>query len=176
MSKYKSREDLFKASRSISNSEWTRWINSLLVNATSIREPLYHISFDGNLPSTVKPRPVFADSGTVHEIYNEPLPPRISTASTILGCWRGIYANFSDLFEKDSAEQEISIYVYLVKPRSDAKVLLPTVAQQEWLLYDAHMTGEYGIFGEAEFINLGELILANTSSAPDHKWDMFHPF
>lgn len=176
MSKYKSREELFKASRSISNSEWTRWIDSLLVSATSIQGPLYHISFDDNLPSTVKPRPVFADSGTVHEIYNEPLPPRISTASTILGCWRGIYANFSDLFEKDSAEQEISIYVYLVKPRSDAKVLLPTVAQQEWLLYDAHMTGEYSIFGTAEFINLGELILANTSSAPDRKWDTFHPF
>lgn len=176
MSKYKTREDLFKASRSLSDSEWTKWIDSLLVSAGSVQEPLYHISFDNNLPSTVKSRPVFADSGTVHEIYNEPLPPRISTASTILGCWRGIYANFSDLFEKDNAEQEISIYVYLVKPRSDAKVLLPAVAQQEWLLYDAHMTGEYSIFGTAEFINLGELILENTSAAPDRKWDTFHPF
>ena len=176
MSKYKTREDLFRASRNLSDSEWTTWIDSLLVSAGSVQEPLYHISFDNNVPSVVKPRPVFADSGTVHEIYNEPLPPRISTASTILGCWRGIYANFSDLFEKDSAEQEITIYVYLVKPRSDARILLPTVAQQEWLLYDAHMTGEYSIFGTAEFIKLGELVLENTGSAPDHKWDTFHPF
>lgn len=176
MAKYQSREGLFKASQDVNEVKWNNWIYSLTVPVSSLDVQLYHISFNKNLPKQITAQPVYADGGETHEIYNEPLPPRISTSSNIMGCWRGIYANFSDVIEKDPRLRDIDIHVYLVHPDAGATILTPDVAQREWLLYDAHMTDEYSIFGSAVFEYLGEVCLKNTTTSPDEDWDTFHPF
>ena len=176
MAKYNSREALFRASLKQDETSWNNWIMSLCVNSTQVTDELYHISFKNNLPKRVIPQSVFNDNGVPHELYNEPLPPRLSTAPSILGCWRGIYANYSDLFERASPLKQISAHVYRVTPSSSAQVLTPQTATREWLLYDAHKTNEHCIFGEATLDYLGEIIIANTAHASNEQWDTFHPF
>lgn len=177
MPTYKTREALFKDSRTKSDEEWHNWIATLLVNPKTITDRLYHISFKDNLPKTITPQPVFATGGAEHVLYNERLPPRLSTSTSVLGCWQGIYANFSEMFERDvEKHKRITIFVYEVTPHVDALILTDKTATHEWLLYDAHLTKEHSVFGGCDLQLLGEVVLKNTAEAPDKEWTTFHPY
>ena len=178
MPTYKSREVLFTDSLSISDEDWHNWISTLLVNPNTIKSKLYHISFNGKLPKSVTPQSLHADvGGAPHVLYNERLPPRLSTSTSVLGCWRGIYPNFSELFERDVDKQKsITVFVYEATPHVDALILTPATATSEWLIYDAHVTKEHSVFGGCDLELLGEVVIANTADAPDSKWSSFHPY
>lgn len=177
MPTYKTREALFKDSRTKSDEEWHNWIATLLVNPKTITDRLYHISFKDNLPKTITPQSVFATGAAEHVLYNERLPPRLSTSTSVLGCWQGIYANFSEMFERDvEKHKRITIFVYEVTPHVDALILTDKTATHEWLLYDAHLTKEHSVFGGCDLQLLGEVVLKNTTEAPDKEWTTFHPY
>lgn len=177
MPTYKTREALFKDSRTKSDEDWHNWIATLLVNPKTITDTLYHISFKDNLPKTITPQPVFATGGAEHVLYNERLPPRLSTSTSVLGCWQGIYANFSEMFERDVEKHKlITIFVYEVTPHADALILTDKTATHEWLLYDAHLTKEHSVFGGCDLKLLGEVVLENSTHAPDEEWTTFHPY
>lgn len=177
MPTYKTREALFKDSRVKSDDDWYNWIAGLLVNPKTITNKLYHISFKSDLPKTITPQPVFATGGEEHVLYNERLPPRLSTSTSVLGCWQGIYANYSELFEKDvETHKHITIFVYEATPHASARILTDKTAQHEWLIYDAHLTKEHSVFGGCDLQLLGEVVLLNTSDAPDDDWTTFYPY
>lgn len=175
MSKYTSRETLYTALQSTPVETWNNWILSLTTTIDDAPD-LYHISFNINLPRHVIPQMPFAVGDAPHKLYHEPLPPRISTSSTILGCWRGIYANYSTLLEDHDDVECVRVYVYKVLPDKTAKILTPDVATTEWLLYDAHVTNEYSVFGSARLVKLGYIDIENTTKSPDRDWDKFYPY
>lgn len=177
MSTYKNREELYNDSNLKTDNDWHNWISTLLINPNKVKGKLYHISFNNKLPKTVTPQPVYATDGVKHMLYNERLPPRLSTSNSVIGCWRGIYANYSNLFENEpDKDKPIKIFVYEVTPHIDALLLTPETATKEWLIYDAHVTHEYSIFGDCDLKLLGEVILKNTTNEPNAHWDTFNPY
>lgn len=179
MAKYKSREFLFKESKQLNDKTWFDWIYTLTVPSSSIETKLYHISFDSNLPRVITPQyPKNVDGSTTpHPIYNERLPPRVSASPSVIGCWRGIYANFSEMFYKSvDVEKIITIYVYEVIPDVEVKILTPETATAEWLLYDSHFTNEYSIFGRCTMKSLGKIEISNNPLAEDSTWSRFKPY
>ena len=178
MSKYSSREELFESYQDMSDSDWTKWVLSLTTTMADVKVPLYHISFNNNLPRHIKPQyPAGGGTHAPHSIYHEPLPERISASPTIQGCWAGIYANYSEQFERDAVKEPlITFSVYRVVPDKNVRLLLPHVATDEWLMYDAHITLEHSIFGGCSLDNIGTMTIENLARAPDEDWIIFNPF
>lgn len=176
MAKYSSREKLYADYLKMDDELWCDWISTLLVDSSTITTPLYHISFKKSLPSTITPLEPHTHDSDSHPVYHEPLPPRISTSTSLIGCWRGIYANYSSLLESEEAEEQIVFHLYQIIPHPDSKLLLPKTATDEWLLYDAHETHEHCIFGQATAKYLGHVTIENTSQAPLVEHRHLYPF
>jgi hypothetical protein len=100
-----------------STGEWKKFIMGLTVPADEIDYPLYHLTENKpdnlNWVSNKKPRTTKkTDSNTPpHPICSEPLPPRISTAPTLEGCFGGIYPYLANTFQ-DKGIKEKEFYLY----------------------------------------------------------------
>lgn len=184
MSKYKSREEAYEAFCNTPAQEWYDWIESLAVEARTIKTPLYHLSFNGNNPGIWKPAKLKMSkdklpnpTGANSEILCEILTKGICTSSTYEGCWAGIYPNVNKLFENKSQHHDTgTVFCYVASPTSRTLVLTPEILDEEFLIWDAHYTKEYRILGECK-MELDSLItFKNTADYPRSKHTCVNPF
>ncbi len=101
-----------------------------------VSDLLYHLSFNGKLPTTLHPRQPM-DSVVVKGKYVEELPPRISFSPTIQQCFAALYPNISKYFEEENYPY-MDMYVYVPVGKSD-RIPNNEVINKVW---DAHVTGE----------------------------------
>ena len=180
MSKYKTREELYNAYMNSSSGEWKKFIMGLTVPADEIDYPLYHLTENKpdnlNWVSNKKPRTTKkTDSNTPpHPICSEPLPPRISTAPTLEGCFGGIYPYLANTFQ-DKNIKEKEFYLYQAIPDKHARVLTPTTANNEWLVYDAFLTQEHCIFGKVTMVLVETIVIKNPELVKEG-WTVSHPY
>ena len=184
MSKYKSREEAFKAFCETPTNEWHAWVESLAVEAHTIKYPLYHLSFNGNNPgiwsssnpsakSTKLPKP----TGIYTEILCEILPNGVCTSSTYEGCWFGIYPNVRKLFENKSQHHDVgTVFCYVAKPSPRTLVLTPEVMNEEFLVWDAFYSKEHRILGDCKMELDSFLTFKNTADYSNTKQQRVYPF
>lgn len=178
MAKYASREELFDAYLTSDKDKWNQWIMSLTVPANRVKQVLYHISFKDDLQGLWKPlNKDELPQEEQNEMYYEPLPDRVSTAPSIEQCFMGIYNNIRHLLEGKSKEHPtISFHLYRAIPKPGARMLTPEVLQREWLVYDAHITEEYCLFGNVEMVYEKTIVIENTADLPAKTRKVTHPF
>lgn len=184
MSKYKSREEAYKAFCETPTNEWNAWIESIAVEAHTIKYPLYHLSFNGNNPgvwspnratykSTKLPKP----TGKYTEILCEILPDGVCTSSTLEGCWSGIYPNVYKLFEKKSKQHDVgTIFCYVALPSPRTLILTPEVMDEEFLIWDAFYSKEHRILGDCQMVLDTFISFKNTADYPKRKCTETSPF
>lgn len=180
MSKYKTREELYDAYMNSSTGEWKKFIMGLTVLADEIDYPLYHLTENKpdnlNWVSNKKPRTTKKSGSNKppHPICSEPLPPRISTAPTLEGCFGGIYPYLAKVFQ-DKSIKEKEFYLYQAIPDKHARILTPTTATDEWLIYDAYLTKEHCIFGKVTMVLVETVVIKNPELIKDG-WTVSHPY
>lgn len=114
------------------------------------KSPIYHISFNGNLPSILEPRepygqPVEAKNKKSSKWWSkENLPPRVSGSPSVEQCFYATYPNYSSVY--DRMPGHVIAYVYQIvcekgSFRMDDKALI-----KERRVWDAHVTGEHAYF------------------------------
>lgn len=138
--------------------------------------PLYHISFNGKLEGIWDPEFNQRDDEDHpaepvppgEEWYPEPNLGRISVAPTIEGCFRGVWANLSDIHYP-----HMNFYVYSPVFKGKERVVTPCVLVADRLVWDAHVTQEYLILDEVEMKLVGEVQVVNRRMGP---YLRIHPF
>lgn len=150
-------------------------IQSILVKNLEVPK-LFHISFNGKLAGVWDPEFNQKDDDTHpavpvppgEEWYPEPSIGRISVAPTIEGCYRGVWANLSNIFYP-----HLNFYVYSPVFKGAERIVTPHVLVKNRLVWDAHVTDEYLILDEVEMKLVGEVQVINRSIGPYLK---IHPF
>lgn len=179
MRPHRSREELFDHYKSLSGKEWDEYINALTVPKHAVTYPLYHLSFALVESGVWSPLPTRENGSSEqpHPIYGEMLPTRISTSSTIEGCWAGVFAYlFSDLKGLNNGHKRIEAYLYKATPCRGARILTPDVLSEFYLVQDAHLTQEHCILGDANVQLDSKIVFENTTKYPESKWINSHPF
>lgn len=181
MSKYATREELFEAFNGINQKQWDRWIMSLTVPASTIDYPLFHLSDykTDDLKWNSKKHPLQdpTEKTTPDPVFSEPLPMRISTSSSLDGCFGGIYPKLAREFnDKSKNIKSKQFYLYRVHLDPKARVLLPTTAKDEWLIYDAHLTHEHCIFGKVHMELDSIVTIKNPVNEPEDSWVNAKPY
>lgn len=184
MSKYKSREEAYNAFCSTPTNEWYEWVESLAVEAGTLKYPLYHLSFNGNNPGIWSPNNPNSKSkalpkptGKYTEILCEILPDGVCTSSTLEGCWSGIYPNVFKLFENKSKHHDVgTIFCYVALPSPRTLVLTPEVMNEEFLIWDAFYSNEHRILGECKMVLDSFIMFRNTADYPKRRCNETNPF
>lgn len=170
-----SRESLFEKYKQSSKEEWDHYINGLTEPRHTVTQPLYHMSFTMVPEGIWHPRtPVSGEAASeAHPIYGEMLPNRISTSTSIEGCWAGI---FCYLHKDKSVTKELTAYIYEAKPERGCRILAADTLTNHYLVQDAHLTNEYCLLGDVKMTLVRKLTIKNTLSAPESKWIKGNPF
>ena len=130
--------------------------------------PLYHLSFNKNLPLTLKPRlPDGSDLSSEKTVVSEFETPRVSFSPSIYGCLLGIYSNISQLMESPKGQKEgCEFAVYRFDPRSKARILFPEDLTEKRLVWDAHVTKEHCFLDAVDIYYCGHVIALVENSVP----------
>lgn len=136
--------------------------------------PLFHLSFDDNLPSYLKPRqPNGSENNDQSHFTHEDLPPRVSFAPSIEQCWYAIYPNIAKYFERFNYPY-MDMYVYAYSSphgqehRIDEQVLKAKI-------HDWHITEEVCFIGTSVGIaKVGKIRIFNEE--PNVEPVMYRPF
>lgn len=126
----------------------------------------YHISPNGKLAGIWHPK--YPD-GTPDDIENYAKPsepsdpvdvliaethaPRICTATTIEGCFYGVYPNWYKYFD-DERCTHLDFFVYVATKYNPSEFMDTEAIIDNKLVYDAHLSHECNIFGDATMILL----------------------
>ena len=175
MKKPDSREALFLLYKEYDDTEWQQYIEALTEPRHAVTKPLYHMSFTKVSEGDWSPRdPVAGEAASeAHPIYGEMLPNRISTSTSLEGCWAGIFCYLPD---DPSVGEEITAYIYEAKPKRGCRILTPKVLSEHYLVQDAHLTDEYCLLGDVNMHLVSKVTIKNTLSAPTSKWVKSSPF
>lgn len=170
-----SRESLFQFYKECDERQWQQYIEALTEPRHVVTKPLYHMSFTKVADGVWSPRdPVSGEAASeAHPIYGEMLPNRISTSTSLEGCWAGI---FCYLPKDSSVASEITAYIYEAKPERGCRILTPQVLSEHYLIQDAHLTDEYCLLGKVKMRLVSQITIKNTLSAPESKWVKSSPF
>lgn len=138
---------------------------------------LFHISFNGNLEGIWTPgeQAGFDTPGEQEDStwpYPEPPMSAICVASTLEGCFVGVFPNVARFFEKDNLPH-MNFYVYRPKLTGKERLVSPDVLTSERLVWDAHVTGEWRILDPVQMEISGEIQVKNTNKSVTR---MTHPF
>lgn len=116
------------------------------VKNVSVR--LFHISFDGELGSTLEPRLPYGDDPREDEefaddgLYPEPNVPRVSFSPSLRQCFRAVYPNVSHFFE-EHRYPNMDFHVYEAILTGRERIVLPEYLTKERMVWDAHITDEH---------------------------------
>lgn len=109
--------------------------------------PLYHITFDPNLPKVLYPQlPAGGEDpdGVGDDVpkwpYPEPSIPRVSFSDTLVGALRGVYPNWAHLLEESHT---ITFWVYRADPKPNHPFYSPRALASFRHVHDALITGEH---------------------------------
>lgn len=117
---------------------------------------LYHLSFNGNLPSYLKPRqPHGSEQNDTTHFTHEDLPPRVSFAPTIEQCWYAIYPNVSAFFEKYNYPY-MDMYVYAYAPSHGKEYSIGEEILKS-KIHDWHMTNEVCFLETVGIVKVGKI-------------------
>lgn len=117
------------------------------VSYKNLGYPLYHITFDPNLPKVLYPKlPAggedpdgVGDDAPVWP-YPEPSIPRVSFSDTLVGALRGVYPNWVHLLEESHT---ITFWVYRADPKPNHPFYSPRALASSRHVHDALVTGEH---------------------------------
>lgn len=117
---------------------------------------LYHISFDGNLPSILKPQ-VPAGSIEGEGELDEPMIPRTCFSETLEGCFRAVYPNIQEIAEKHGTD---GLEFHIYKPKITPKTLTksPESLVAEHYVHDALVTREWWVLNDVEVEHVGKVV------------------
>lgn len=179
-SRFYSRADLWDYYESLGEDKepFYDWIRSLCVDSKQIDYELYHLSRNPKLPRRVKPLETFYGddkSAPNSWLFYETLPPRFCACPSIEQCWFAINPVLEN-FYSGTGKETVPLYLYKVNPLRN-KVLLPEVLWREYLVYDAHVTGEVDIFGEVELTFMEPILFENNIGGKEDEGDIWsHPY
>lgn len=125
---------------------------------------LLHISFRDNLPEVLIPRqPDGCDIGSVNveSMYAENLPPRVSFAPTLEGCFYGVYPNVSKYFE---VEKYPHLEYFVYRALTDDE----TTYTDASTIWDQHVTGEVCITSPIKVELVAKIQVINTTNNGAH--------
>lgn len=152
------------------------------VRSRLVRLPqLFHISFNANLEGIWDPEfnqkpdenhPEKPDPNAEPFPYPEPNIGRISVASTLKGCFIGVYPNVAKFFEERNYPH-MFFHVYVPQFTGNERIVTPEVLTKDRLVWDAVATQEYLILDKVQMNHWGTFEVANTNKVPTA---YIHPF
>lgn len=136
---------------------------------------IYHVSFNGDLPSKLRPRKPHSDKTKEDKesVFYEDLPPRISFASNIRRCIIAIYPNIGHFFDDPKFNYPyMDLYVYGAILTDKYKTISEDVLKKE--LNDYHITKEICLLESIVVDKVGKIRLFNDGE--DAKKIYYYPF
>lgn len=104
--------------------------------------------------------------------YPEPSLPRISVGPTIEQCFRGVFPNVADFFQKKNYPY-MQFSVFSPKFVGTERIITPEELSKQRMVWDACVSEEHCILDDTWMEYVGNVIVYNTNKSPT----MFiHPF
>lgn len=126
----------------------------------------YHVSPNGGLQGVWHPKypdgtPTDPEKAALPDEPADPIKiliaethaPRICTATTIEGCFYGVYPNWAKYFD-DPRCHHLDFYVYVAVKYKPSEFMDTEELVENKMVYDAHLSKECNIFGDATMILL----------------------
>lgn len=137
---------------------------------------LYHLSLDGNLDEILYPRLPEGDNYNTPVsdkwFYDEDLPPRISFAPTVQGCFHGIFPNIIEVFNEAMSNHNGVFRIWLYEGLPDEHTKYIPTSEVRKHVWDSYITGEVCVSSPIRIKRVGLLeitIIGNGSYGFDVK-------
>lgn len=137
---------------------------------------LYHLSFNENLDEVLYPRLPDRDHYNIpvpgKDYFDEDLPPRISFAPTVQGCFHGIFPNIMEVYNEAMSKHNGVFHIWLYEGLPDEHTKYIPTSEVRKRVWDSYVTGEICVASEIRVKRVGQLkvtIIGNGSYGFDVK-------
>lgn len=182
MKSFKNRDETVAYYRQVGEETFDKEISSLAVKGSTIKQPLYHLSFNDKLGGKrLKPQaPTMPDyerkEGEI-TLYTELCPIRLSCSDTIDGCYYALFLIIDELLNKKYKQvDEIVMSLYTVDVKPNTLVLTNDTINDYHLIHDSHITREYGILNEFTMTYQGDIYFKALWDMKDEEGVWYYPY
>lgn len=183
MKSFKTRAETVAYYKQVGEETFNKEISSLAVKGSTIKQPLYHLSFSDKLGGKKLKPQVTTSLGNKRKdddeitFYTELCPARLSCSDTIDGCYYALFFIIDELLYKQYKKvDELVASLYTVDVKPDTRILTNDTINDYHLIHDSHITREYGIVSDFTMTYQGDIYFKALwdMKAEDGVW--YYPF
>lgn len=183
MRHFKNRDETVAYYKQVGEETFNKEISSLAVKGSTIKQPLYHLSFNDKLGGKkLKPQvstSLRANRKDSDEItfYTELCPARLSCSDTIDGCYYALFLIIDELLNKKYKQvDEFVMSLYTVDVKPDTRILTNDTINDYHLIHDSHIAREYGIMSDFTMTYQGDIHFKALWDMKDEEGVWYYPF